>query len=104
MYYVALNQFDYLVPGRTAFNSLVKAINFINKKGQVGRSYLIEDNHHHDIPHVVLDKRGGNKGYKGLEKSNNVPHIYSNTLYGYDTRMNDVYDPYRIDPSSVHLY
>tara|TARA_R110002051_G_scaffold172011_1_gene242475 strand:- start:801 stop:1118 length:318 start_codon:yes stop_codon:yes gene_type:complete len=104
IYYVALKQFDYPIPGKTAFNSLKKALNFTNKKGQLGGSYKISDSQHNEFDHVVVEKRREKQGYNGLEKSNNTNLRWSNTIHGYDTRMNDIYDPFRIDPSSIHLY
>ena len=104
IYYVALKQFDYPIPGKSAFNSLKKALNFINKKGQVGCSYKISDNQQNEFDHVVMEKRREKQGYNGLEKSNNNTSICGNPIHGYDTRMNDIYDPFRIDPSSIHLY
>lgn len=104
MYYVALKQFDYSVPGKTAFNSIVKAINFINNKGQVGRSYKINDENHHEFDHVVVEKTRVKQVYNGLEKSNNGRQVCSHTLYGLDTRTNNIHDPFRIDPSSIGHY
>ena len=104
MFYVALKQFDYPIPGKTAFNSLVKAVNFINKKGQVGRSYKINDANHNEFDHVVVGKIGVKQVYNGLEKSNYEHPVCSNTLYGLDTRTNNIHDPFRIDPSSMGQY
>ena len=66
MFYVALKQFDYPIPGKTAFNSLVTAVNFINKKGQLGRSYTISDMDHNEFDHVVVENIRVKKVYNRL--------------------------------------
>lgn len=105
IYYVHLRQFPcYKTAGKSAFNSLVKAVNFINEKGQKRRSYTIHMSNGDVLTHTPLELQPKKHGEIGIKKDDFRYLVELDQEYLYDNRVNNMYDPFRIAPSSIHIY
>ena len=105
IYYVSLSQFpEYNMKGKSAFNSLTKALNFINNKGKKKLTYDITLSNGYTLNHTPLafEERIVDE-YRIKEDDNRVlPHL--DQEYMYANIVNNIYDPFRISPSSIHIY
>lgn len=105
IYYVSLNQFpEYKTKGKSAFNSLPKALNFINNKGKKKLTYTINMSNGFTLNHTPLSL-GEEKTDEFKVKEDDIRGlVHLDQEYMYDNRVNNIYDPFRIDTSSVHIY
>ena len=105
IFYVALAQFDeYQVKGKAAFNSLPKALNFINKKGKKKLNYTISMSNGLSLNHTPLSFEEGKVDEFKVKEDDIRNLVHMDQEYLYDNRVNNIYDPFRIDPSSIHIY
>ena len=105
IFYVSLSQFDeYQVKGKAAFNSLPKALQFINNKGKKKLTYKIKLANGLTLNHTPLSLPYGKEEEMGIKEDDFRHLVHLDQEYLYDNRVNNIYDPFRIDPSSIHIY
>jgi len=105
IFYVSLSQFkEYQVKGKVAFNSLPKALSFINKKGKKKLTYKIKLSNGLTLNHTPLSFPDEKHEEMGIKEDDFRHLVHLDQEYLYDNRVNNIYDPFRIDPSSIHIY